>query len=46
VVFVTPENNYELVLSREQVLSGMEIEEIIVSNVVMNHMDDVKNLKY
>lgn len=46
VVFVTPENNYELVLSREQVLSGMEIEEIIVSNVVMNHMDYVKNLKY
>lgn len=46
MVFVTPENNYELVLSREQVLSGMEIEEIIVSNVVMNHMDYVKSQKY
>ncbi|XP_066248649.1 phosphopantothenate--cysteine ligase [Euwallacea similis] len=46
VIFVTPEDNYELILSREQVLSGMEIEEIIVSSVVANHLDYIKNQKY
>ncbi|CAG9765230.1 unnamed protein product [Ceutorhynchus assimilis] len=46
VVFVTPDNNYELILSREQVHNGMEIEEIIVSNVVANHLDYIKIQKY
>lgn len=46
VVFVTPDNNYELVMGREQVLSGMEIEEIIVSNVVANHLDYIKIQKF
>lgn len=43
---MTPDNNYELILSREQVHNGMEIEEIIVSNVVANHMDFIKIQKF
>ncbi|XP_050315821.1 phosphopantothenate--cysteine ligase [Anthonomus grandis grandis] len=42
VVFVTPDNHYDLVLTREQLLKGMEIEEIIVANVVANHTDYIK----
>ncbi|KAM8704114.1 hypothetical protein ACLKA7_008685 [Drosophila subpalustris] len=34
VVFVTPTDSYELHLSREQALQGLEIEEPIVADVV------------
>ncbi|XP_018578244.1 phosphopantothenate--cysteine ligase [Anoplophora glabripennis] len=46
VVFVTSDNSYEVVLSREQILSGMEIEDTIVSNIVLNHTEFMKNHKY
>ncbi|KAF7270334.1 hypothetical protein GWI33_016696 [Rhynchophorus ferrugineus] len=46
VVFVTPENNYELVLSQQQVHNGIEIEETIVSNVVGQHNNYIKMQKY
>lgn len=34
VVFVTPSNSYEVHLTREQTLQGLEIEELIVADVV------------
>lgn len=34
VIFVTPTTSYEVVLTREQALSGLEIEEPIVADVV------------
>ncbi|XP_044761954.1 phosphopantothenate--cysteine ligase [Coccinella septempunctata] len=37
VVFVTQENSYELVLTREQMLNGLEIEDLIVSNCIASH---------
>ncbi|CAH0559329.1 unnamed protein product [Brassicogethes aeneus] len=46
VVFVTPDNNYEVVLTREQQLNGMEIEDGIVSNVIISHTEFMKNSKY
>lgn len=46
VVFVTPDSTYELVLTREQLHSGMEIEDSIVSSVVANHMDYVHKTKH
>ncbi|KAJ8961775.1 hypothetical protein NQ318_021376 [Aromia moschata] len=46
VVFVTPDNSYEVVLSREQMLNGMEIEDTIVSNVVLSHTDFIQSQKY
>lgn len=45
MVFVTPENNYEVVLTREQILNGMEIEDKIVENVVENHSDFIEMCK-
>lgn len=39
VVFVTPDSSYEVTLTREQILSGMEIEDLIVSNIIANHTD-------
>lgn len=39
VVFVTKDNSYDVSLTREQMLNGMEIEDLIVSNVVINHSD-------
>lgn len=46
VVFVTPDSSYEVVLPREQMLSGMEIEDLIVSNVIANHSDFISQHKY
>ncbi|KAJ8979935.1 hypothetical protein NQ317_003677 [Molorchus minor] len=46
VVFVTLDSSYELGLSREQMLNGMEIDDTIVSNVVLNHTDFLQNHKY
>lgn len=46
VVFVTPENNYEIVLTREQLLSGMEIEDTIVSNIIESHSEFIAQHKY
>ncbi|KAI8115283.1 hypothetical protein CVS40_12468 [Lucilia cuprina] len=37
VVFVTPTTSYEVHLSREQALQGLEIEEPIVADVVQKH---------
>lgn len=37
VVFVTPESSFEVSLTRDQLINGMEIEDLIVSNVVINH---------
>lgn len=34
MIFVTPTTSYEVVLTREQALSGLEIEEPIVADVV------------
>lgn len=34
VLFVTPTNSYEVHLTREQTLQGLEIEELIVADVV------------
>ncbi|XP_018334671.1 phosphopantothenate--cysteine ligase [Agrilus planipennis] len=42
VVFVSPENSYEISLTREQVLNGMEIESQIVSNVISCHSHFLK----
>lgn len=46
VVFVMPANNYEVVLSREQILNGMEIEDPIVVDVVACHSDFISTHKY
>lgn len=34
VIFVTPTSSYEILLTREQQLSGLEIEEPIVADIV------------
>ncbi|KAK9744038.1 DNA / pantothenate metabolism flavoprotein [Popillia japonica] len=46
VVFVTPESSYEVLLSREQMINGMEIEDLIVSNVVISHSNFLASFKY
>ncbi|KAH8362319.1 hypothetical protein KR200_009489 [Drosophila serrata] len=43
VVFVTPTDSYELHLSREQTLQGLEIEEPIVADVVQKHAEFISN---
>ncbi|KAH8360236.1 hypothetical protein KR093_011463 [Drosophila rubida] len=43
VVFVTPTDSYELHLSREQALQGLEIEEPIVADVVQKHGDFISS---
>lgn len=43
VTFVTPDSSFEVVLTREQMLSGMEIEDVIVQNIVAHHTDFLKN---
>ncbi|KAH8292307.1 hypothetical protein KR054_008263 [Drosophila jambulina] len=43
VVFVTPTDSYELHLSREQTLQGLEIEEPIVADVVQKHGEFISN---
>lgn len=42
VVFVTPSSNYEIVLTKDQALSGLEIEEPIVADVVRRHQDYIR----
>ncbi|XP_063707318.1 phosphopantothenate--cysteine ligase [Culicoides brevitarsis] len=37
VVFVTPETSYEIILTRDQQLSGLEIEQPIVADLVRRH---------
>lgn len=37
VIFVTPTTSYEVHLTREQGLSGLEIEEPIVADIVHKH---------
>ncbi|CAH2006323.1 unnamed protein product [Acanthoscelides obtectus] len=39
VTFVTIDDSFEISLTRDQTLSGIEIEDIIVSNVVLHHTD-------
>lgn len=46
MVFVTPDSNFELVLTKEQLHSGMEIEDVIVSNIVANHLDYISKNKH
>lgn len=41
VIFVTPTTSYEVHLTREQALSGLEIEEPIVADVVRKHEEFV-----
>lgn len=42
VIFVTPDTSYEVVLSKEQAHSGLEIEEPIVADVVSGNIHDAK----
>ncbi|XP_055324418.1 phosphopantothenate--cysteine ligase [Sitodiplosis mosellana] len=37
VIFVTPTSSYEINLTRDQLLAGLEIEEFIVADVVQSH---------
>nr|CAH7731924.1 unnamed protein product [Callosobruchus chinensis] len=46
VVFVTIDSSFEIVLTREQLLSGIEIEDVIVSNVVLQHTDFIQHDQY
>lgn len=46
VVFVTPDSSYEVTLTREQILSGMEIEDVIVADVISNHTEFISQHKY
>lgn len=46
VVFVTKDSSYDVSLTREQMLNGMEIEDLIVSNVVINHSDFLSCRQY
>ena len=39
VVFVTPTSSEEIILTKDQALSGLEIEEPIVSEVVKRHQE-------
>lgn len=39
VVFVTPEESYEINLTREQIHHGIEIEDPIVQNIVDRHTE-------
>lgn len=41
VVFVTPDSSYEIILTREQQLSGLEIENPIVADVVRRHDEHI-----
>lgn len=43
VIFVTHENSFEVSLTREQMLSGIEIEETIVNHVIMSHDQFILN---
>ncbi|CAD7084548.1 unnamed protein product [Hermetia illucens] len=43
VVFVTPTTSYELHLTREQALAGLEIEEPIVADVVRKHEEFINS---
>ncbi|XP_055381045.1 phosphopantothenate--cysteine ligase [Condylostylus longicornis] len=43
VVFVTPTTSYEVHLTREQALSGLEIEEPIVADVVRKHEEFIES---
>ncbi|KAJ6650058.1 Phosphopantothenate--cysteine ligase [Pseudolycoriella hygida] len=46
VIFVTPTTSYEVVLTREQALSGLEIEEPIVADVVRKHDEFVSTIEH
>jgi phosphopantothenate-cysteine ligase len=46
VVFVTKDSSYEVVLKREEILNGMEIEDPIVSNVIASHSEFLKTHQY
>ncbi|XP_074027702.1 phosphopantothenoylcysteine synthetase [Leptinotarsa decemlineata] len=46
VVFVTPSTSFEVCLTREQMLSGIEIEDMIVSNVISSHTEFIKEHHY
>ncbi|CAD6993817.1 unnamed protein product [Ceratitis capitata] len=45
VVFVTPTMSYEVHLSREQALQGLEIEEPIVADLVIENCDNIENVE-
>ncbi|XP_037027009.1 phosphopantothenate--cysteine ligase [Bradysia coprophila] len=46
VIFVTPTTSYEVVLTREQALSGLEIEEPIVADVVRKHDEFISTAEH
>lgn len=46
VVFVTSESTCEISLTREQMHSGIEIEDLIVSNVIISHSNFISTHKY
>lgn len=41
VVFVTPSNSDEIILTKDQALGGLEIEEPIVAEVIRRHEEFV-----
>lgn len=46
VVFVTPEIHFEVTLTREELINGMEIEDLIISNIVKRHVEFINTNKY
>ncbi|KAK5649970.1 hypothetical protein RI129_000999 [Pyrocoelia pectoralis] len=46
VIFVTPQSNYEVLLTRDQIINGMEIEDSIVANVVDSHSEFISTIQY
>lgn len=46
MIFVNPENSFELILNRDQILSGLEIEDLIVSNIIQQHSDFISSSNY
>lgn len=48
VIFVSPTTSYEINLTREQLLSGMEIEEHIVADVVSENdgISEISGIQY
>lgn len=45
VIFVTPEKSFTIDLSPEELNNGVEIEESIVKNVIINHEEHIEKYK-
>lgn len=46
MIFVNPENSFELTLNRDQILNGLEIEDLIVTSIVQQHSEFISNSNY